>query len=461
MKPSLGILIDMFKVIKILIKILSHPETISSGLTSLNGIIRFALVKKKINTTYELLLCHDRIPWWISFFTPLVVHTDLSSAPVYLLKDNLGGEDPDVWIDQNEERIIPSGFASDQIVNEYAVDGKEIFSATVMNRDRNIVLEEYEKKCHSISMSIPLFDIAAFYWELLQESFVLWKITPNGSTVGYVENSNVSRLVTTWPDCEDLINNTAECNICFETVLKSFAVASENVKVIIYSSEKNFILSEIKFSKGIQVVPIPYVKDIPADYHEVYAIACHKETTLNFVPFDRIQVAKRMFISWSKSCVWLRHGMLAVIVSAICLLLCLGGVLLFKNFKIKNLSEINDLVELINKSTARRNSLISEIKKSGQLSGKESAVTKLISDLQIVFPEGMWSDEIDISEKGNGLWHVNIVALAKSTSLLGIFMNNVHSAKEFSDVRMVYSEQVISKKGEKVIKCRIESLWGD
>jgi hypothetical protein len=451
----------MFKIIKILILIFSHPETISSGLSNQNGIIRFAIVKKNSDNTHELLFCNDRIPWWISFFTPLVVHTDLSNAPVYLLKENLGDEDPDVWIEQNEERIIPSGISSDQIINEYAVDGKMILSATVMNKDRNIALEQNDKKCHSISMSIPLWDIAAFYWEQLRESFVLWKITPDGSTVGFVENGKVTRLVTTWPDTDDFINNAAECSVCMESVLKSFASESESVKVIICSSEKDFKPSEIIISKGIQFVVPPLVKGIPTEYHEVYAIACHKETTLNFVPFERIQLAKRMLVSWCRSCVWLKRGLLAMTISAMGLALCLGGVLLYKNFKIKDLSEINNQVELINKSTITRDSLISEIKKSGQLSGKESAVTKLISDLQVVFPEGMWSDEIDVSENKKGQWHVNVVALAKSTSLLGVFMNNVHNAKEFSDVRMVYSEQVTLKRGEKVIKCRIESLWGD
>ena len=131
----------MFKALQIILNIILHPESITSGVSYDNGILLHCIVRRKDNHS-ELLSCTDNVPWWYSFFTPVVVHADLDGSPVLMLKEEIGDSDPDIWIDLNEERIIPKGFLSDSIVNEYTVNNSEILSASVTVRDRDTAKQE-------------------------------------------------------------------------------------------------------------------------------------------------------------------------------------------------------------------------------------------------------------------------------------------------------------------------------
>ena len=450
-------MVKLTKIADIILQVCINPQKISCGMTCHNGVMRFAAVKKSINGTIELVYTDDKIPWWVSFCTPVLVHTDFSLAPVLFRRQNIGEEDPDTWLVKNEESIIPAGFTTDQIVNEYVSDKSELLSATVIKSERERLLDNLETQCTPLSIGVPLWDLANLYGKKINEPFILWKITADGSVIGYVENAKLVKLLNAWPDYEDLAAAFEDCKSYIASIVNSLDDSVDRIKVIVYSSDKKINISEIKLDDRIEFISIPVIKDVPVKYHEAYAIACAGEPSINLLPFEKIQNAKKVQSLWFNTSLWLRRGVLGVGISAVVLALLLLGIGVFKNLRNNDLAEIHEKVELVNSLTAKRDSLKSEIKRTGKLSGKESIVTSLLSDLQTIYPEGMWSDEIDINKTEKG-WEVITIAFAKSTGLLGIFMNNVHKTKGFSDIRMVYSEQILLR-GEKVIKCRIECLW--
>ncbi len=446
------------KIADIILQVCINPQRISYGMTCHNGVIRFAAVKKAINGSIELVCTEDKIPWWVLFCTPVLVHTDFSPAPVLFRRQNIGEEDPDTWLVKNEESIIPAGLTADQIVNEYVSDKSELLSATVVKSERERILDNLAMQCTPLSIGVPLWDLANLYWKKINEPFILWKITANGSVIGYVENGKLVNLLNAWPDYEDLANNFEDSKAYLVSVINSLADRADRIKVLVYSSDKKINITEIELDETMEFISLPVIKDVQVKYHEAYAFACAEEPSINLLPFEKIQSAKKVQSLWYSTSLWIRRGVLGVGLSAVALTLLLFGIVILKNTKNNDLTEIHKQVELVNALTAKRDSLTSEMKKAGKLSGKESVVTSLLSDLQAIYPEGMWSDEIDINKSEKG-WEVTTIAFAKSTGLLGVFMNNVHKTKGFSDIRMVYSEQILLR-GEKVIKCRIECLWG-
>ena len=312
-------------------------------------------------------------------------------------------------------------------------------------------------QCTPLSIGVPLWDLANLYWNKINEPFILWKITANGSVIGYVENGKLVKLLNAWPDYEDLATNFEDSKAYLVSVINSLTDTADRIKVLVYSSDKKINISEIKLDETMEFISLPVIQDVPVKYHEAYALACSEGPSINLLPFEKIQSTKKVQSLWYSTFLWLRRGALGIGISAVVLALLLLGIGVFKNTKNNDLAEIHKQVELVKLLTAKRDSLKSEIKRTGKLSGKESIVTSLLSDLQTIYPEGMWSDEIDINKTEKG-WEVITIAFAKSTGLLGIFMNNVHKTKGFSDIRMVYSEQILLR-GEKVIKCRIECLW--
>jgi len=203
----------------------------------------------------------------------------------------------------------------------------------------------------------------------------------------------------------------------------------------------------------------PSVNGVPVSFHEVYSIACNNNKEMNFIPFDRVQKIKQTVSNWIESLKWIRRLGLIGLASLMILLVSYGGVEIFAKVKSDELAEIRNKALSIAEARKTRDSLVNVIKSSGRFSGKESVLTILVNEMQMFFPEGMWADEIDIREIGSIEWQVSIIAMAKSTGLLGTFMKNLSEADRLKNIRMVYSEQVKMKNGEKINKCRVECIW--
>ena len=136
----------------LLSKLLFNLKSLSIGVSLYSGIIRHAIVYQDKNGKKQLISTGTGIPWYIKLLTPVIAHGDLLDTSVLVTSEDLGDTDPDQWIDKNEEKIIPTGFTSDQVVNEYEVHGSKLFSVTAAVKARDSVVERLGK---DISPDIP------------------------------------------------------------------------------------------------------------------------------------------------------------------------------------------------------------------------------------------------------------------------------------------------------------------
>ena len=126
-------------------KLLFHLESISIGISSYSGILRHAIVYSDKKGKKHILTTGNGIPWYIRLLTPVTAHADLLNTPLLVTTEDIDECDPDQWIDKNEEKVIPAGFSSDQVVNEYSVFGSKLFSFTVTTQARDSIFNQFER----------------------------------------------------------------------------------------------------------------------------------------------------------------------------------------------------------------------------------------------------------------------------------------------------------------------------
>lgn len=447
----------MIAVLKKIIFILFNPENVSAGVSINNGKVYHCLVRRNNDGSCLPAFCTENIPWWLNLIRPPVVHCDTADIPAFLVIEKTEKNDPDNWIIENEERIIPQGFTSDTICNEYAIIDSQIFSITLTVRDRDQLVEKIASKFIPISMNISLWDLGILYWGKVPENFVLWKITQSGSQLCFIKDGYISKMINFWIDCDEIKNRPIECVKEVDAVVKK--IACENIKVIVLSSSKELQAPALQPYSSYNLLKPPEIKGVPEQYHEAYALACNKETTINFIQFEQNQNVEKILRTWNQSLIWLRRVFIFTGATMTLLAAILLALDIYKFTSKTDLSEVKKSMQVVNMYSEKRDSLIRVLKKSGQYSGKKNSFTNLLNDLQVVFPDGLWADEIDITDTENRLLHAEIIALTKSTAFLGTFMNNLRKINGIGDIRMVYSEQVVLKKEEKVIRCKIEFSW--
>ncbi|MBD3390976.1 MAG: hypothetical protein GF410_03070, partial [Chitinivibrionales bacterium] len=108
----------------------------------------------------RVLSCTDKRPALLPSWMPVSMHAELENTPVFLVAEDLHGTRPEEWLDQNEERIVPRGFAADQVVNEWTVDRERVYSATVARH----ALSGYLEKCEQ--ENIRLESLTPSLWDL-------------------------------------------------------------------------------------------------------------------------------------------------------------------------------------------------------------------------------------------------------------------------------------------------------
>ena len=121
-------MLSLYKKLKIY---LNPSWTIQTGIVRMNGIMHYVVTAiNKQNDNIVLKYGHD-IEKNFLLFPPIAVHTPCNDITVSYITGNLNKDNPDNWLDQNEERIIPPGFSSDQVLTEWDIQDNTIYSATI------------------------------------------------------------------------------------------------------------------------------------------------------------------------------------------------------------------------------------------------------------------------------------------------------------------------------------------
>lgn len=435
---------------------LINPDSLSIGVSIDADQKRLVLVKKQQSgRNPELLYYTESVPWWLHLIIPMVVTTECNTARPYITSNVCAsGEDPDAWIAANEETCIPSGFSSGDVLVEHSVTKDKVYSVcmTIGDRDKNIV--QYKGSFLPIILLPPFQALATLYFTKINGDFLLLQCTSGGSVVAYIENGHVKQFVNTWPDCEDIEHNTDGAREYLETVMDTITSASI-IPVIVTGAD---VTSCEKLGRFKLRYP-PAISNVPVAYHTAYACALHDDTsTMNLTPFDQFQKAKKCWRQYVQGVTWFRRTALFTIITAAVIGVINAGIGMYQKMNNQDLELLTQKTSMLSGHVQKRDSLLTQLEKTGVVTGRESRLTQLLSELQTKFPEGVWADELAIAEQGDSGWTVGIVALSRSTGSIGVLMKNLTETTMMAQLRMVYSEQIKGTKGEKLNKFRVESF---
>jgi hypothetical protein len=113
--------------------------------------------------------------------------------------------------------------------------------------------------------------------------------------------------------------------------------------------------------------------------------------------------------------------------------------------------------ELTAAQATRDTLLVKVIRKNAFVAG-ESRITRLVGDLQEVFPEGVRAEELTIDERSDNTWNLSVRMYATTSSLLQQSVSMLQKTPGISEVRLVYSEANAEAKNGGML-FRIEAIW--
>jgi Tfp pilus assembly protein PilN len=208
------------------------------------------------------------------------------------------------------------------------------------------------------------------------------------------------------------------------------------------------------------IKPLPNIKSIYENDHELFAMATSDSSELNFVPFEIFQKHAKVHSLWVNAIKALQM-ILVLSIGIFTLIATTNGLQALAHQTMhESFVELDLKRKTVSTEKARLDSLYSVLSEKAQFLQKESSITRLLNDLQDVFPEGMWAEEISLSETSTTTWGVQIRALSQSSELLNTFNDNLRKTPNISNVRMVYSETTKVKNNPKtILRVKVECTW--
>ncbi len=288
-----------------LLMILNRKAQLRAGLTITGENFSYVLIAKVPGKSPQILQTRTGTLADMKFYSPCPVNTDLETATALLVHENLSNTTAEQWMDEHEERIIPQGLRSDQIVNEWYVDNETLVSATVLKASHDEVLDKLRKGIFSIQyLGVLLFDLSRLYSQYIEGPFIVWKLFPHQSTIGYVENGSLRGVCNFWMGSADISGATEESLNQFREVCRSLSGQKTAPRIIALADQATRAalddIPEIGFPPGI--------KGIAIDCHEAYALALHEEPGLDFAPMEHSLEARAFAQSRGRALKFLRAG---------------------------------------------------------------------------------------------------------------------------------------------------------
>jgi hypothetical protein len=447
--------------------IFNPKADLHAGLSLDGDVYRYVLVSRRAGKPNRILVkkAGPATSMRIPFNGP--VHTDMGSAPVLMVHENIGDADPEQWVDKNEARIIPTGVSSGEINNEWTVFKGMLYSATVSKKVFEQVLENLKaEKILFASLSVPLWNLARLYSQNAKvgntlNTFIIWKFFKGSSVLGLVEGGRLWKLCNFWAGIDDVHSNPEEVGKELAGFVKAMSQDSTNVPVICLSVSASLDTSAVAAASGCSITPPPQVPGIPVEFHEAYALACHQDTQLDFTPFTHVQDSHILTM--------MRRRTLKLTLAFCCLLAIVAvglfgikaGALSMGWYLDKKAGPSREYMQQYKVETGRLALLQTSLDQKNRFLNQRSLLTYPVTELQIAFPEDAWASDISFSETKTGSWNCSITAYAFSSSLIPVLLKNLSSIAGMSNVRMVYSEQTGAKgrTGERAIKLQIECSW--
>jgi len=392
-------------------------------------------------------------------FCPPIVITGFGNIPVLLIAAEIGKEDPEAWIDRNEETIIPNGTTPDQVINDYVVDDKRIYSVTVSTDALTPSMGSPIDGTLVHALGVPLWNLSKLYGKEITTPFVLWSISAEGSVLGYVENGTLQRLVHCCIDCDDLCKSTEESMSAIEGLVMSISGGNKKIPLVLFSPEREFSLPQNCKFHDFTLKQSPSFKCIPHYCHEAYANAFFGDEGHNFMPFDMTQKAFRRNSQFNLFRSAVRIS--ASVTAGLFLLFGIADGVLFtvSSHYREPMAKIKTEGDIVLAAEKKRDLLLKKFREKMKFETGRSHCTTMLSDLQTVFPEGTHAESISITEIDTSTWQCEIQAFSRSSSLISNVIDNLGKASGVSSARMTYSEQVTLPDKSKAIRFKVKCDW--
>jgi len=434
------------------------PEKLSIGITLNSGEIRYALAYKCKNGEYRLVSSGSGIPVWLSLITPLFSHTDLSQTPVIINEEHIGQEDPDNWIERQESVSSRKQPENLDLIREYVVKDSTVYQIETSTAARNNFLQKLPKDLAVCTLYPPLWKLAEIYYEKVKKAFLLWKISSDGSIIARADEGKIGKICNFWPDIDDLRQKPQQVLEQLTPLLHSLS-SSDKLPVIVFSPENEFTIPEIFHKSEITFERPPEIQGVSLLYHEAYSLTCARKDDPNLMPFDKLQTTDSLSSLWKYSVKTVRW-LIFLILSSLIIMLGVDKISdLYMNSKKENLASAKEMLDELEAASSKLNSILVLFNEKAGFIAEESRVTELLSNLQEVFPEGMWAEEITAIDNAEQGYQIDIRAIASSSAMIGNLMEKLNNVKGISQCRMIYSEQIPVKEKISGIRVKIQAVW--
>jgi Tfp pilus assembly protein PilN len=410
----------------------------------------YMVVSKNKKGKWSVIYTGSSLPWYYKYLTPLLVNTSAGSAPFVIKVVNEDHNETDTDIN------LP-GFPPEKVHSAQVSINNQHISATTTDNALQTALSTVPSGCIVQSIKPPLWDLATLYSNYISSPFILWKFNNRDSIACYAENGVVTNNLTCWIGSDDLKENSKDTTREIEKFCKALCGQEKLVPVLCYPEIPTFSDSEIIH---IPTIPAPAIENLSISEHELFAIATADTEQMNVLPYEHSVKVKNL-----QKTLKVAHTVSQWVLTAVaCLLLVILSSIAFQqisqHYMSGSLHELNDLRTNYTIEKNRFDSLKSVFTKNAQHIQKESLITTLLNDIQNVFPEGMWAEEITIVESDKSMWKLTIRALSNSSELLPTFNNNLKKVHGTSNHRIIYSENTTLKnKPTSIIRTKVECNW--
>jgi hypothetical protein len=421
----------------------------------------YAMIARK-GTVTKVIYRGRRLPTWLTILGPVAVHSDLGCSSVLLLHDELDGMDADTWMAGNGSRLVPTGISSEDAVDACSTHDGRIWAASVSKKALARALESLDNPHHVVvSLSVPLWNLAALYAGVINEPFVLWKVMKTQSVVGFVRSGRLVNATTFWPGVQDAIGDPAGVAQALQAVLPSLCMGTVPKRMVV--CPPSCVALPTIAVEGMNVTTPPAIDGLASEEHEAFAHACAQDCSLDFARHEDLQWGHSLDRARKNG---LRLTSIALIVTIVlaglCGLLAVGIYAGSKNVTKRTAPYVKSIATL-KRLTVTRDSLQSVLSVKGRALAQESMVTTVVSDMQHAFPEGVWAEMIAIAEVDDSTWRMDLDVYANSTALVPQLLKHLGAIRGVRDVQMIYSEQTNVSGGSvgvKATRAKVECFWG-
>jgi hypothetical protein len=452
-------------LIQSILTIINPAWELHYGMVPRDGRHAYVLAGRRKGHAARIISRGDNLSAFFPFVTPLPVHTDCGTMPVALLSELLDADQPEEWVDRNEERLRPHGMTADQVQIEWAVHEQRIVAATLTAKGLDTVCASLRgKRCLLASVAVPLWDLCRLYSQQLTTPFILWKCTAAGSLLGFAADGYLQRLCMLWPDQSDLREQPGVVAAEIAAISRSLCGGETATIIMMLAGNDQSPLPASFVIHGFTLSAPPSIDGVEPRFHEPYSLALHDETHLDFAPAPDTQACRALSRRRIAALKLVRLGTAAVVAIA----LAMGGIAAgFQIVRSVNQQKIEPAQrEFVKLSQLNRtlDSLRLVFGNQAAYLDRKSAVTDLLVAFQSVFPEGVLAEQLFIGEKETRVWSIEIMALSYSTSQIATTLTNLNAVKGVGNVRMLYSEQVrpeSAKSAPTAIRMKIAAEWRD